>query len=280
MEQIDGAGDTVQIFPTSTFDVYSSLGGQNALVGFNSVSGKLEEFATPNFVESGFSYLGLGFGGNLQKQGQPNACRQPPFASGWRNLDTGLTFTYRFDGNGWASSEQGEQERLNRITDTIVEGFGKWNVANEITDLNTRVVPSESTVRAINVVRKDLGLLQGKPVYGKSIVSEPVILNMVDGTLTHTLLHQHPAEIAFTNRENALYSNETHLKVALHELGHLLGVDDILTGAVKGRSVMNNFSAREKPPAQYLDDPLNWNPTEVIECDRLKVKDAATRSYP
>ena len=197
------------------------------------------------------SYFGWP-GGNrpLQRQAQQTCGIPIPFVPDWRSLTPGLPATYDFVAP-WSP---------NAHPAAIVEAFGKWTTADFTTGLNiTFSGPQASPMLILHT--GDLPPKNGKPV-AAGIPNGDVHINQ-NGFIQS-------AVIFWTTNTTVLSSYEGFYATALHEIGHLHGLDD--TNGKLGESVMNQMSTK--------DDTARFLSRAVTTCDRAKAFDAPTRQWP
>jgi hypothetical protein len=215
------------------------------------------------------SPIGSWLVGNAEQQGAPTSGCRVPFIRQWRSLVPGefnsasgnfqpTTYVYKFE--GFTSSDH--------VTG-INAAFQKWTQANMESGLNVSFrawAPTDA----------------GYQIEIEKVASLPSHLN-VDGFLVDTIAYTDrttfltdqgmviAAKIQFTS-DTAWITNATgHEKFALHEIGHLLGLDHI-AGAGERESVTNT--------AIGTDDSGNNIPTTVPSCDIETAKKAPRRSWP
>jgi hypothetical protein len=203
-------------------------------------------------------------GGNGPKQyAMRNGCDVPPFSQVWKGLAPGSEATYTFDmSTAWTN------ERMFQVT----VAFDLWNLANQKVGLDTRF--SEITEGTPTLLLKNVPRPEGEG--GRTIGDPPFGQVAADGTLLR-------AEILFSNNETTVKHWSMYRKVALHEIGHTLGLGDnvnfIGPDGVRhpdgrlGSSVMNRLS-------NGRDDPRGNVSIAVTPCDYVQAKKAPTRPWP
>lgn len=159
-------------------------------------------------------------------------------------------WTYAFAGNWSANTHPSE----------IVAAFGNWTSANVLTGLNTSFsgpyASGALTLRSAPIPpQSGVDVAAGIPLSGVTKDSNGVIQSAV---------------IFWTTDTTLLQSNEGYFITALHEIGHLLGLDD--TNGKPGTSIMNGMLGK--------DDAGKNMPRSITKCDRDAAYQAQYRSYP
>jgi hypothetical protein len=264
---IDENGITDDTFATSLVNLQSVLGGQNSLHGMDPATGVVAEIAAVDFNESGFSYSLQG--GNRQNRYDAKACGNlPQFETSWKNVGAGATYTFWFVGANWTNPQQRQG---------VEQATQLWSVANARTELNTSFVLAADEASAQISLRRapvDPKIVNGEPVPVPAGILNGTTVVTSEGVLT-------AAGVAFNTDATILASDIGYRKAALHELGHLLGLEDNPEGNSRP-SVMNNFGISANYPAPFnrMDDRGRRVSPEPTSCDRDKAKLSPTTPWP
>ena len=166
-------------------------------------------------------------------------------------------YTYRFIQN-WTESRKA----------AVKKAFDLWNDANARSGLATRFAPAEGAEgQDIAVWRQPLGVNSDlEPILGWFPTPDPPRLQP-DGRING-------GSLFLTTDESALSSDMGYRKMALHEIGHALGLAH--TGRRDGSSVMNRAGRiRSGNVFEKRDDYLRWMPEDVTICDQEAAKKRA-----
>ena len=264
---LDADGLVEQTAAVSIAEPQSILGGQRALHGADTTTVAPIEIVVPDFrIGERYFLSGVGQSGNPQAQAfQTVTCEQgrPPFSTVWKGVAP-AEYTYRFQGGSWTTDQQL----------WVQEAFLRWSLANTDSGLGTTFRHADvGETQAITLIKQflDVAANGDRIAGGTNPVPSPVPQN---GVLSG-------ANVYFNTDVNILSSNEAYLKVALHEIGHILGLGDNLNRQ-SGSSVMNVFGPNFAMPAiwRLRDDGGRYVATTVRPCDAVRAKDASTRSWP
>ena len=245
---LDGNGVTTSTTTVSGQGATPSRQGEWQAV---TVDGNIETVSSTTFPVEARSYFGWPKGNKrLQRQAQTSCGISIPWAPDWRSFAAGATVTYDWLGT-WSPTTHPA---------AVGEAFGKWTSANVATTLNTSFSgPQASPMLALRT--GDLPPKDGKPV-AAGIPTADVHINP-SGFIQS-------AVIFWTTNTSVLSTWEGFYVTALHEIGHLLGLDD--TSGQNGESVMNQMSSK--------NDTRRFLSRSVTTCDRDKAFDAPTRQWP
>lgn len=212
-------------------------------------------------VMSNFSFVGTASyyeaGGNSQKSGGPKrSCTNAPYIPRFLSLAPGNLYTYRFFSTTFKPAER----------EAIVEAFEAWSQVN--TTLMTTFSQATGSTEDIRIFKAPL--------------ADKVGGGMAEGTITAGMISG--GDMYVTSKTNYVWKPQGFLKVALHEIGHFLGLDDIEDANIrKGGSVMNKLGVPPGNPilpAQTADDPIGNIPLWPTYCDVEQARLAPSRPWP
>lgn len=186
----------------------------------------------------------------------------PPYSDDWKGIANGTNALFRFLGDNWAITERNFSidSRL-----PIRKAFQDWEDANGISGLQITFEEGGSTGAVhLNLKRAFVGIdaETGRRKGGFTAVERDDIAS--DGTIPG-------AAIVFSDSVQMVGHWDEWLKFALHEIGHVLGLDDIEKGR-NGTSVMNILSGPR--------DTQGFISTVVTRCDREKAHSAPLSPWP
>jgi len=245
---LDGDGTLTATTPITGQEVTAHRQGEWRAI---TVTGNLETVSSATIPVEARSHFAWPGGNKLQqRQAQVGCGFSIPFVPDWRSLAPGLPVTYDFVAP-WSA---------NAFPAAVVEAFGKWTTADVTTGLNILFSGPQASPMLI-MHTGDLPPKNGKPVAG-GIPNESVHINQ-NGFIQS-------AVIFFSIDTSILSSYEGFHVVALHEIGHLHGLDD--TSGKLGESVMNQGDGK--------NDSSMFVSRAVTTCDRKAAFDAPTRQWP
>ncbi|MEQ1935316.1 MAG: matrixin family metalloprotease, partial [Fimbriimonadaceae bacterium] len=245
--------------------------GQASIYGSNGTDWGLSEMVTPEYLEAeSFSTFSFYPGYLLKDQ---KSCKTPPLlpVTGPEPHHKGLVNTstpYKFRfvdqvGAVWTDSQKTQ----------VLKAFTLWNEANAITGLLTNFTcisasPAPTGCAVDATTTEDISLKRESltpPAAGSFLATGSV--------MTWSDWHIYGGTIKFTTNTNVVNKDETYLKIALHEIGHALGLDH--AGGTNGSSVMNImgvYIGSQYVLDQKRDDFRGNVSTVVRPCDRLQAE--------
>jgi hypothetical protein len=248
--RIDATGALAETLPPGLTDPVPDFGGWigNRTGELAVVSSDFNDATVWNstLVAVGVSlYEPRGFGNPPMQQAPGQLCEAYTWTPSWKFLLPGSQVSYGFEGN-WASNAQ----------PAIQAAFTDWTNANAITSLNTSFLgPQASPMLTLRQGPLPPNIAGGIPLSAMNLDANGVVQSAVVFWATDT---------------NILSNADGFKVVALHEIGHLLGLDD--TNGKGGSAVMNQMDGKN-------DKGKNLART-VTKCDREAAWLAQYRSFP
>ncbi len=178
----------------------------------------------------------------------------------WKGLIPHQSYSLVFDrsaGSVWPTDDK------DPLIQAVLSAFAQWGAANvepgKLPPTGITFTPLPMETRIITLRRFHLGSDANGQVVGHSHVPPDDRPNGVF----------FKAEVRLDNSLTA----ENLKKVALHEIGHLLGLEHM--GGLRPSTVMNN-------PSKVLEGGADFSPiSEVVTvCDRDMAREAVTRPWP
>ncbi len=237
-------------------DAYPINASQGLLHGIDWLTGSIGEYTAPDICEASFIFIAGQ--GNLQRKGRGKSCILPPHLSYTRAMAPRTNdYKYKFMANGSTDEAWTADPKAG-----VADAFALWNAANAAAGISVHF--SEETGSGPADIE-----LHRKPLASDQAGLFTPSLSVPHGSTEYISA----GGIDLQSDAAILKSRKGYLKVALHEIGHVMGLDHTPTSSANGTSVMNRWGAIQYSPSRInrRDDPAGLLPTKVTPCDSAAV---------
>ena len=183
---------------------------------------------------------------------------------GWKTMLPGNLIAYKF-------SSALEWTTTNKAA--VADGLRMWTDANIATGLNTRFQNNQA------VTNPPLEITVLPVVFDKELNRQSAIV-WPDPIGSNGILTKARMEIGLDDNSGtgATIIDQFFTKLALHETGHLLGLDHNLYEILAHPHMFNGSSVMNFPGS--TNDSIGWISSVVTTCDAAQARAAGRRSWP